>query len=44
MVTLATNRDVYRECRNLGLERAKVFSWDHCAERTLSIIQETAGK
>ncbi|MDR0449939.1 MAG: glycosyltransferase family 4 protein [Treponema sp.] len=43
MVTLATARDVYRECRRLGLERAKAFSWDRCAEMTLRIIQETAG-
>jgi glycosyltransferase involved in cell wall biosynthesis len=42
MVTLATNRDVYRECRRHGLERVQAFSWDHCAERTLRIIQETA--
>jgi glycosyltransferase involved in cell wall biosynthesis len=44
MVTLTTNREVYRECRRLGLERVKSFSWDRCAERTLNIIQETAGK
>jgi glycosyltransferase involved in cell wall biosynthesis len=44
MVTLTTNREVYRECRRLGLERVKSFSWDRCAERTLSIIQETVGK
>jgi glycosyltransferase involved in cell wall biosynthesis len=44
MVTLATNRDIYRECRDLGLERVKAFSWDYCAERTLEIIQETAEK
>jgi glycosyltransferase involved in cell wall biosynthesis len=42
MVTLTTNREVYRECRRLGLERVKSFSWDRCAERTLAIIQETA--
>jgi glycosyltransferase involved in cell wall biosynthesis len=44
MVTMTTNRDVYRECRRLGLERVQQFSWDRCAERTLRIIQETAGK
>jgi glycosyltransferase involved in cell wall biosynthesis len=44
MVTVTTNRDIYRECRRLGLERAKAFSWDHCVEQTLRIIQETAGK
>jgi glycosyltransferase involved in cell wall biosynthesis len=41
MVTMTTNREVYRECRALGLERAKAFSWDRCAERTLEIIEET---
>lgn len=43
MVTLTSDRDVYRECRRLGLERAAAFSWDHSAERTLEIIRETAG-
>ena len=43
MVTLTTRREVYRECRRLGLERVKAFSWDRCAERTLQIIQETIG-
>ncbi|MDR2102573.1 MAG: glycosyltransferase family 4 protein [Treponema sp.] len=42
MVALTTNREIYRECRRLGLERVKSFSWDRCAERTLAIIQETA--
>jgi glycosyltransferase involved in cell wall biosynthesis len=42
MVTLTTNRDIYRECRALGLERVQAFSWDRCAERTLAIIRETA--
>ncbi|MDR1215614.1 MAG: glycosyltransferase family 4 protein [Treponema sp.] len=40
MVVLATNHDVYREYRRLGLERVKAFSWDKCAERTFQIIQE----
>ncbi|MDR0758574.1 MAG: glycosyltransferase family 4 protein [Treponema sp.] len=44
MVTITTNREVYRECRALGLERAKAFSWDRCAERTLKVIQETVEK
>jgi glycosyltransferase involved in cell wall biosynthesis len=43
MVTMTTNRDVYRECRRLGIERAQNFSWDRCARRTLEIIRETAG-
>jgi glycosyltransferase involved in cell wall biosynthesis len=41
MVTLITNRDMYRECRRHGLERVQSFSWDRCAGRTLQIIQET---
>ena len=44
MVTLTSNRDVHRECRRLGLEQAKKFSWDICAKRTLEIIQETASE
>ena len=43
MVAMCTNRDVYRECRRLGLERVQNFSWDRCAEGTLKIIQEFAG-
>jgi glycosyltransferase involved in cell wall biosynthesis len=43
MVTMTTNREVYRECRRLGLERALTFSWDTCAAKTLRIIQETIG-
>ncbi|MDR0623784.1 MAG: glycosyltransferase family 4 protein [Treponema sp.] len=43
MVNLTTNRDIYRECRRLGLERVQAFSWDRCVEQTLRIIQETAG-
>ena len=42
MVMLTSNRELHRECRRLGLERAKHFSWDKCAARTLEIIQETA--
>ena len=44
MVTLATDREVYKECRRLGLERAQAFSWDRCAERTFKILMETAGR
>ena len=43
MVTMCTNRELYRECRRLGLERAQNFSWDRCVESTLKIIQEFAG-
>ena len=44
MVTMITNRDIHRECRRLGLERAQLFSWDHCAEETFRIIHEMTGK
>jgi glycosyltransferase involved in cell wall biosynthesis len=44
MLTVSTNTDIYNECRRLGLERAKAFSWDRCVERTLQIIYETAEK
>ena len=44
MVTMLKNRDIYRECRALGLERAEKFSWDACAEETLKVIYETSGK
>jgi glycosyltransferase involved in cell wall biosynthesis len=44
MVTVSGNRDIYNNCRSLGLERAKAFSWDRCVERTLQIIYETAEK
>ncbi|MDR0524777.1 MAG: glycosyltransferase family 4 protein [Spirochaetaceae bacterium] len=44
MITLSTNREVYRECRRLGLERAALFSWDECAKRTLAVLQDTLGK
>ncbi|MDR0597198.1 MAG: glycosyltransferase family 4 protein [Treponema sp.] len=41
MVTIATNRDAYLECRKEGLKRVEAFSWDRCAETTLRIIHET---
>ncbi|MFQ3547787.1 MAG: glycosyltransferase family 1 protein [Termitinemataceae bacterium] len=44
MVTLATDREVYKECRRKGLERAQLFSWERCAERTMQVLLETAGK
>jgi glycosyltransferase involved in cell wall biosynthesis len=43
MITVSTNREIYNECRRLGLERAKSFSWDRCVESTLQIIYENAG-
>ncbi len=44
MVSLTTNRETYKECRRLGLERAQVFSWNRCAERTFQIIKESSGR
>jgi glycosyltransferase involved in cell wall biosynthesis len=44
MVTLTSKRDIYRECRRLGLERSQLFSWDRCAEKTLQTIHETLGR
>ena len=44
MVTMTTNRDIYRECRRLGLERAQNFSWDRCAGETFRIIHEITGQ
>jgi glycosyltransferase involved in cell wall biosynthesis len=41
MVNLTTNRDLARELRQKGLERAKAFSWDACISKTLALIQET---
>ncbi|MDR2535314.1 MAG: glycosyltransferase family 4 protein [Treponema sp.] len=43
MITLSTNREIYRECRRLGLERAGAFSWEKCAQQTLAVIHETTG-
>jgi glycosyltransferase involved in cell wall biosynthesis len=43
MVALATDRELHQKCRQLGIERAQTFSWEHCAKRTLEIIRETAG-
>ena len=43
MVALATDRELHLNCSIMGVERAKAFSWDRCAERTLEIIHETAG-
>jgi len=44
MIAVSNDRNIYNECRRLGLERAKAFTWDKCVERTLQIIYETAGK
>jgi glycosyltransferase involved in cell wall biosynthesis len=42
MVTITSNRDLARECRANGIERAKEFSWDICAKRTLALLEELA--
>jgi glycosyltransferase involved in cell wall biosynthesis len=42
MVALASDRHLHEECSRLGIERARAFSWDRCAQRTLEIIHETA--
>jgi len=44
MVTVSTDREIYNECRRLGLERAKLFSWERCMEKTLQVINEAAEK
>jgi len=44
MVNVSTDREIYNECRRLGLEQAKKFSWEKCIEKTLHIINETAAK
>jgi len=44
MITVSNDREIYNECRRLGIERAKAFTWETCTERTLKIIYETAGK
>jgi glycosyltransferase involved in cell wall biosynthesis len=43
MVALASDNELYLRCRDLGLQRAQTFSWERCTERTMAIIQETAG-
>jgi glycosyltransferase involved in cell wall biosynthesis len=42
MVSLASDRSLNEDLSKAGIERAKSFSWDVCAERTLKIITETA--
>jgi len=44
MVTVSTDREKYNECRRLGLERVKSFSWERCMERTLQVIYDNAAK
>jgi glycosyltransferase involved in cell wall biosynthesis len=42
MVTITSDRDLAREYRARGIERAKEFSWDVCAKRTLSLLEESS--
>jgi glycosyltransferase involved in cell wall biosynthesis len=42
MVSLATDEILHKKLSTAGLERAKLFSWDKCAEQTLRILQEEA--
>ncbi|MDR1363168.1 MAG: glycosyltransferase family 4 protein, partial [Spirochaetaceae bacterium] len=37
MVSLATDKALYKRCREAGIEHAKNFSWDKCAARTMQI-------
>jgi glycosyltransferase involved in cell wall biosynthesis len=41
MVMLTSNKELYRDYKAKGLERAGAFSWDRCAEKTLKVIEET---
>ncbi|GMO28409.1 MAG: glycosyltransferase family 1 protein [Termitinemataceae bacterium] len=40
MYSLSTDKDLRKRCREAGLERSKLFSWDTCCSRTLQIIGE----
>ncbi|MDR2142920.1 MAG: glycosyltransferase family 1 protein, partial [Treponema sp.] len=42
MVTITSDRELAREYRARGIERAKEFSWDICAKRTLTLLDELA--
>jgi glycosyltransferase involved in cell wall biosynthesis len=44
MVTITTDRAMYRECAKLGLERAQLYGWDNCAQKTLALIRQTTGE
>ncbi|GMO34620.1 MAG: glycosyltransferase family 1 protein [Termitinemataceae bacterium] len=40
MVSLATDHELRKRCRDAGLERAKIFSWDACCKRTIELIKQ----
>jgi glycosyltransferase involved in cell wall biosynthesis len=42
MVALATDAALHNKLIEAGLERAKLFSWDVCAEKTLRIVRDEA--
>ncbi|MDR2864393.1 MAG: glycosyltransferase family 4 protein [Spirochaetaceae bacterium] len=42
MVSLATDSELHNKLVRLGIERAKLFSWDKCAEQTLRIVRDEA--
>jgi len=42
MVTLATDGEQHKKLVQAGLERAKLFSWTNCAEKTIKIIEQAA--
>jgi glycosyltransferase involved in cell wall biosynthesis len=42
MVTLATDAALHNKLVEAGLERAKLFSWESCAEKTLRIVRDEA--
>jgi glycosyltransferase involved in cell wall biosynthesis len=44
MKSLANDKNLVRDCREKGLERATHFSWDRCASRTLDLLQSAAVK
>jgi glycosyltransferase involved in cell wall biosynthesis len=44
MQNLASDRDLYRECRSKGIERAALFNWEDCAAKTIKLILEMGGK
>jgi glycosyltransferase involved in cell wall biosynthesis len=43
ITSLAGDKELRKRYIALGLERAKNYTWNECAERTLRVIQETAG-
>lgn len=42
MQRLLTDDDLHRELRQKGLQRARIFSWDRAARRTLDVYRQVA--